>query len=443
MQDDREQLRAANWNNYSSSRGGDGGGGNASSSSSSSSAAASIPIVVTLAHTSLSSTTIPTPIHVLVSRHTFLHVGLEGAVRRLHRFAPSTVSFGGLGKRVVVVEEPDIGSTTLTTMENGDGMEGKDDGRDDRGPNDDKWTRQDRDESDLNSAQPINKELNKESPYPICWFEDEVTQQPLRWQFFAGVLFDSIHPRQQLSHNRSWSSSSYLPWRIRLHFQSYPTQRLLELDLAAGVLTTVERTFKNSLKQALVLQHGNNKVALNMTKHSHEAVWMAIRTSNYGLYRPIVDDIQVKDDSQLMMVPVRLSIDPTKPMIQRRCDYTVVMGSTNVTTGGHKEIDGGPAPTETTSSSDIPTLTLGSLLCDWAPQYFETTTETILTTSDGEHGPSSVVVVRAKRPESTLWRVAGITPPLSTPLVMLWRLFCHPDNFLYISVVVPTDERQQ
>jgi hypothetical protein len=322
-----------------------------------------------------------------------------------------------------------------------------------------------------------NKNSKNESPYPICWLEDEVTQQPLRWQYFAGVLFDSIHPRPQKQQQQQQRSGYHLPWRIRLHFQSYPTQRLLELDNTVGVVSTIERTFKNSLKQALVLQHGNNRVALNMTKHSHEGLWNAIRTANYKSYRPILEDVQVKEDSQISMIPIRLSIHPTQPMIQRRCDchshYTnspvtmsaVTTGTIRPGNGNNKDLleivdgaggeevgDKGPPVGRTekeknnSDSSTMPTiLTLGSLLCDWAPQYFETTTTTATvggTTNENENNWSGLIgpTVRAKNPTTTSWRVAGIVPPLSTPLVLLWRLFCHPDNFLYISIVVPSQE---
>ena len=49
-----------------------------------------IPVHLTLAPTSLSSPTLPPPIHVLVPRNTYLHTGLQAAVQRLHPFAPAS-----------------------------------------------------------------------------------------------------------------------------------------------------------------------------------------------------------------------------------------------------------------------------------------------------------------------------------------------------------------
>jgi hypothetical protein len=248
-----------------------------------------------------------------------------------------------------------------------------------------------------NDTNTISKR-KREEPYPICWFEDERTGRPLRWQYFVGVLFDSS-TRQQQQHDNSHPNNDFpLPWRIKLHFNSYPSQHLLELDSTSGVLTTIERTYKNSLKQSLVMTYGNNKVALNMTKQSHEYIWKSILTQDYDLFKPVlVNEIQPKDTSAISILPVRLCTDPTQPMIQKRCDNT---------TG----------------------KTLGLLLHEWSPQYFEKSN----TTEEGNDDGRTII-----RPTGVLsWRVAGVTPPLSTSLVDLWKTLSYPDNFLYVSVIV-------
>jgi len=55
--------------------------------------AGSIPIILSLAPSSLSSPTMPPPIHRMVSRMTFLHLGLSDAVIRFYKFAPAVQSF--------------------------------------------------------------------------------------------------------------------------------------------------------------------------------------------------------------------------------------------------------------------------------------------------------------------------------------------------------------
>jgi hypothetical protein len=331
-----------------------------------------VPILLTLAPTSLSSTTVPSPIHVLVSRHTFLHVGLEDAVRRLQDYGPPSFAF----KKVMQVQESDH------YLESNSSEEDTDRKKDDDG--DKGATKQSNGDTGSSASD------NKLPPvYPVCWFVDEATQQPLKWQYFVGVLFDSTHP-----HTKGNGNESSLPWKIQLHFNSYPSHTLLELDSGTPVLTTVERTFKNSLKQALVLLHGNNKVALNLSKQSHQSLWKAIQNSSYDLYKPIsLQELQPKENVDVKMIPIRLWLDPTTPMIQRRWD--------NV----------GPG----VDSSQ----TLGELLCQWVPQYFEKGS------ADDTFCPTNKTIS---------WRVAGVKPPLSSCLIDLWRALSQPDNFLYICV---------
>jgi autophagy-related protein 5 len=218
--------------------------------------------------------------------------------------------------------------------------------------------------------------------YPLCWFEDDETELPLQWQLFVGVLYDCHSCRSRGETNR-------LPWKIRVHFTNYPYSQLLDLDVFNnGILTTIQRTFRNSLKQALVLEHGQNKVALNMTKLTHERIWDSIVTSKYGIYKPIKEDIQATAGS-LDLMPIRLLIGSNRPLIQKRCSN--------------------------------PALSLGGLFVEWLPNRFRIT----------DVAKQTVAPVS----ERLAWRIAGLVPPLETLVIDLWQSLSHPDNFLYIVVV--------
>jgi hypothetical protein len=332
----------------------------------------SIPIVLSLAPTSLSSPTIPPPIHVLLCRHTYLHVGLQQAVMRLHQFAPPTFSFKG------VIQEPDPG---------GDDSSSEDEDKDKEEEIEKSISNGDSKSSSNSIMKPSYLEQKSMvTAYPICWFEDEATELPLRWHLFAGILWDGVvcvHPE-----------NVQLPWKIRLHFTSYPSSQILELDPATttttGVLGAVERTFKNSLKQALFLQHGKSQVAMNMTKQTHQQLWDSIVMSKYSLYKQVTAELQ---PNVVLLLPIRLLFDTnSKPPLQKRC----------------------PA-------ND--TLTLGELLYEWVPNYFTTT----------RNEDNDKVVV--PKESTTSWRVAGISPPLSSLVMDLWRSLCHPDHFLYIVLI--------
>lgn len=237
----REQIKATNWHG-------------------------AIPIHLTLAHTSISSPTLPPPIHVLVPRNTYLHVGLKSAVERLHPFAPcSPLSFSG-GMFQISEPEPSGGS-----------------------------------DSENETGATLLESASNRKPtfvYPVCWFEDEDSNMAVRWHFFAGVLFDL-------------KSIKSLPWKLKLHFTNYPTSQLL--PLAEGqVEVSLQNMYRHTLKQAMTLMSGNSKSAMNVTKESHGILWDAVQNSNYNLFRRV--DIIPKTP---VSYPVRVLVD-TNPPIQKR-----------------------------------------------------------------------------------------------------------------------------
>lgn len=288
----------------------------------------SIPVVLSLAPSSLSSPTMPTAIHVMMARQSYLHIGLKEAVKRLHKFAPTVLSIS----TSIVRKEPKPGEET--------------------------------EESDTASP---NMTETKPAEYPICWFEDEESQIALRWHLFAGILWDMRR------------KPATLPWKIRLHFSQYPTSQILPLE--TDVMSVVERSYKNSLKQALFLQYGSSKIAMGLSKQSFEQVWDSLLAVNRKLYQQVDDDLQGLSN----LLPVRLLID-SKPPIQR------------------------PLKVEDKCS-------LGKVLADWAPSLFQNTGDDTEATKPG-----------------TQWSIQGLQIPLSAVLNDLWLSLSHPDHFLYVVV---------
>ena len=235
-----------------------------------------IPVVLSLAPTSLSSPTLPPPLHKMVSRQSYLHSALEKEVRRLYKFAPMILSLPS-----VVRTEP-VPEDTSLEEDNDEGKEEKEQKR-----------QQQKDDNDENTHK-----------YPVCWFEDEETGMPLRWHLFVGVLYDLT--------SRGDGSRS-IPWKLRLHFNNYPSSQILPLEDDV-VLKLVERTYKNSLKQALFLQNGSSKVAMNLSKQSHQKIWDSILTSKHQLYQQVNNDLLNTPNN----VPVRILVDD-QPAIQRPC----------------------------------------------------------------------------------------------------------------------------
>jgi Autophagy protein Apg5 len=256
----------------------------------------SIPVVLTLAPTSLGTTMMPHPIHLMVPRGSFLHVALRTAIQRFHKFAPATISF--TSGRMIIRNEP--------------APKGDDDEGDEEGKNYSKTP-------STSTTQQTTKMSTQKPPwkFPVCWLEDEETQIPLRWHIFAGVLFDMMTTTRQ----SAAAPTTPIPWKIRLHFMHYPTSQILPLE-ADEVWTTIERSFKNSLKQALFMQYGNSRIAMNMSRVTHQRCWDAIEAANYKLYQQINEDLQATTQkSQVQQIPIRVFLD-SKPPIQRPCPGT-------------------------------------------------------------------------------------------------------------------------
>jgi hypothetical protein len=292
-----------------------------------------IPVIVTLAPTSLSAPTGPPPLHVLVSRQTYLHLGLSTAIHRLHQFAP--IAFQGLKW-----QEPDPGEL----------------------------------EEESDTKEPIQQTDNSKSDLPDCWWEDEATQAPLRWQLFAGVLYD-MHANQAL------------PWRLRLHFNNFPSQ------LLPFSIQSLRSHFQNSIKQAIALRAGSGRAALQwMTKEAHDELWNSLQEAKYGIRHEWRS--RITEDVANQRIPVRVLLSSgSLPCLQKSCLVDRQ-------------------------------LYLGGLLREWLPDVeFDRTMDT-----------NQDAIAASSSSSSACWKVQGIHPSLDLSVLDLWECLCHPDSYLYIVV---------
>ena len=363
----------------------------------------SIPIVLSLAPSSLSSPTMPNPIHVMVPRQSYLFVALKDAVHRLHKFAPEVLmlSIHRNSNHSLVRNEPNEGEdTNLSPQIPISEMEPE--------------SATDTTDTSSTPTTPAKKKPPMDTAYtsyPTCWFEDLDTKIPLRWQLSAGVLWDlKPHPKT-------------LPWNIRLHFtqntsttSSSPLELLL-LPLETDPWTAVQRYFKNSLKQALFLQNGSSKVAMNLSKQSHQHIWHAVVTVNYKLYQQ-VNHAELQQPFQqeanlqyaaVKLLPIRLLID-SNPPIQKSVQY---------------------CNTTTSPSTDDSIVTLGDLLTAWAPSLFQKSSQR----QDNPDDLGTTTTITIPTDHDAQWTIQGLRNiSLSANLMELWYSLCHPDHFLYIIV---------
>lgn len=327
-----------------------------------------IPIQLTLAPTSVSSPTLPPPIHVLVPRHTFLHAGLFHAVQRLQPFAPCSPFL--TGRAMLQISEPDPGGDLDEDVDS---------------------TKSKAVEAAVHVSGQTSLVTDATFIYPVCWFEDEETKMAVRWHLFAGILFD-LKPEKTL------------PWKLKLHLNNYPSSQILPLE--HPVLSSVQASFKHSLKQAMTVASSNSRTAMNVTKESHGMLWEAVTTANYPLYQRV--DLVSTAANSPAAIPVRVLVNANPP-VQRRVDGAI----------------------STTTS-------LGWLLQEWLPEHFFASTSSSSNTDSITTDESQKRTGATPGPTVKCWRVSGIEPSLTTSILDLWKHCAQPDHFLYIVVLTTT-----
>ena len=435
-----------------------------------------IPVVLSLAPSSLSSPAMPPPLHRMLPRMTFLHLGLREEIHRFYKYAPTLTILQGIAGT-------SLNSVSKTTYESSKRVVGvnKSDNieNDDSNVNPLQSSKQTDDGSNKNEKTTTSSHFQNDNvgddPFhhsdhndiPICWFEDEVTGKALRWHIFSGVLYDLMkHRHHEMSNNLKVketpsvnTSPNPLPWKIRIHFTSYPSSILsleqytsppqpnpsismnnkqnsnsnkadFNISRAVPIMKIIQQTYSNSLKQSLFLQHGSSKVAMNMSKHSHVKLWDALMTNRCEDFWEVSQDLMLSnspkidstpgDEKTLVHIPVRILVDG-KPHIQRPCKLETIQANIQMDEGKKILI------------SAWHYFTLGRLLSDWLPSYFS-----IANTSSNFNTDQNDLHYETKKNDQNesivKWDIQGIQPSLSIPVADLWLALCHPDQFLYITV---------
>eukprot|EP00579_Thalassiosira_antarctica_P020932 CAMPEP_0201952560 /NCGR_PEP_ID=MMETSP0904-20121228/1261_1 /ASSEMBLY_ACC=CAM_ASM_000553 /TAXON_ID=420261 /ORGANISM="Thalassiosira antarctica, Strain CCMP982" /LENGTH=387 /DNA_ID=CAMNT_0048496287 /DNA_START=414 /DNA_END=1574 /DNA_ORIENTATION=- len=387
----------------------------------------------------------------MISRVTYLHLALHEEVMHFSGYAPVVVLAGAAGRLLakgfsgmVVEEPPDDDDGPIA--ESGEGESG--------GTKDGSDAAASEKESSTEISDSHSKQSNsKQAAYPECWFEDEESGTPLRWHLFVGVLYDLMKGSSAMIDRSSWKGAfneptqhNFLPWRIRVHFTSYPTDRLLPLDDGLDntnnnnddeshirITTLVRRLFRNSLKQALFMQYASAKVAMSINKHSHGKIWDAVMQSNYGSYHEVNVGLQsgikapsisttqssttvtaVKEEQSAgvpQLIPVRIMLNGM-PAIQKPTKHEKDSTKDSVR----------KRPTELLENLGTcqasPYTTLGDVLADCLPTHFAV-------------DPSTGNCATAVSDETFVYYcVQGIQPSMKCAMVDLWRALSHPDHFL-------------
>ena len=365
-----------------------------------------MPLALSLASTSNASSATPPTLHQMVPRNSYLHLGLKEGVLQLYQHAPVLTGFPSVNQMDELETEEVSDQDKNPEKKDSDGestVDKKNDGNGQRTEND-----------------ASDECTNSEVTYPVCWFEDEESGTPLRWQLFAGVLFDLLSTE---SRPLVESDSTPLPWRLIVHFTSYPvtllslnndpspsydtknrtsisSQKAIENN-TTSVIEHLSHHFSNSLKQALFLQHDSNRISKDMNKSSHLLIWDSIVRNQFEVYKNVTTSchFEGKSNDEMKHIPVRVLVDG-RPAFAKPCVPL--------------------RRTESIESNGEDKVTINEVLSEWLPHLFE---------NKKDAGNGELIQPRCKV------LVQGIKVPLKSTVLDLWRALSHPDRFLYIIVI--------
>merc|ERR1711988_1241433 len=199
--------------------------------------------------------------------------------------------------------------------------------------------------------------------YDEIWLS--MASTPLKWHLPAGVLFDL------------YGSRLNLPWEITVHFQGFPSTKILR---CSGEDAT-KYTFMNILKEANHLKFGDGSKISGLALEEQNDLWEGTIAGKYDQFWNINKKL-IPKEKKVKYVPMRFCF-PNQPMIQE------------------------PVTLQTEGKD----MSLAEVLKKVLPQDYNTVSE---------------------KDENMNVIIQGIKPPLWTPILWLAIHCSHPDNFLYI-----------
>lgn len=217
-----------------------------------------------------------------------------------------------------------------------------------------------------------------------CEREDELwfdcNGMPVKWEIPMGVLYDLLNDKKPT------------PLHLTVHFLGFPTTQLLRCPNSF----TVRSVFTNTLKEACYLQFGNPAVANSLNQNEHEELWQSVQNADQRLYEDVMERIDTSAQAKkTFRYPIRVLMNGFNQQYDH--DMRFICRPVN-----HLQ-----APQEQTMLSAL-NLIIPGVVCDVATD---------------QRKPGVQVFVQ------------GVQPSLDTQVEWLWKLFHHPDRFMYISIV--------
>ncbi|KAF9730764.1 hypothetical protein PMIN06_007132 [Paraphaeosphaeria minitans] len=143
-----------------------------------------------------------------------------------------------------------------------------------------------------------------------AWLDYE--HVPLKWHYPLGLLYDLYSGAEPApSHDTSAEHAQVPshedeetpPWKLTLHFSSYPEDQLVQLDAQEK---HIHDLFINNVKEADFLRNGTGKTVMSLSKEDSEQLWEGVKQRDFKRFTRVNNKFLNPQGATLRHVPMRL-----------------------------------------------------------------------------------------------------------------------------------------
>jgi autophagy-related protein 5 len=217
------------------------------------------------------------------------------------------------------------------------------------------------------------------------------------------------------------------PWRIVVHFQGYPTNKIIK----CSTRESAEKFYSHSLKQALFVVEGSTRAFNNLAVEQQEHLWEGCNSGSRGIYEQVARSLRPTAEA-IRSIPVRV-LFRDKPTAQRPASLVTEVDGSSSRIEGFQDSDDSSG--SSSSSRRCPTLlrhVVGPILSSFQTKIKDDSSTLATTELPSLQGMEPCA--NNVNNTDTIVLIHGIEVPLHAPIYDLWVTFAHADLFLYIVV---------
>lgn len=154
---------------------------------------------------------------------------------------------------------------------------------------------------------------------------------PLKWHYPLGLLYDlysgaepaypgngqaveqsTVHgfrAQQQSEEGDDESQLPPIPWKLTVHFTSFPTAHLIPLD---AEMKSLHDSYVNNVKEADFLRNGTAKTVMSLSEADSRQLWRSVETQDLASFNQINNKLlNPTGGAPLRHIPIRVYLPST------------------------------------------------------------------------------------------------------------------------------------